>query len=261
MHEHVYDIGAKYYDGAYENNPHLEDVPFYRDLAQHYGGPVLEIACGTGRVLIEIARKGIEIWGVDFSKEQLAVLNAKLQNEPESVRSVVRLFKDDMRTFSLGQKFRLAMIPFRPMQHMYTVDDQVSALSTAKAHLRPDGLLVFDVFFPNFSMLLQPPGDEMLELEWPAPQGAGHVVRRYFRKTGVDLLRQYFEAEFSFRTFDGDRLINEERMPFKLGYYTYPHLLLLFRQCGLEVVEEYGSFKKEPIDICKEMIFLLRPAP
>jgi SAM-dependent methyltransferase len=221
---------------------------------------VLEIACGTGRVLIEIARKGIEIFGIDFSREQLTVLNSKLLKEPERTRNLVRVFNGDMRTFSLDKKFRLAIIPFRPMQHMYTIEDQISALNAAKAHLLPEGILAFDVFYPDYSALLQPLGKETLDLEWSPPEEAGHLVRRYFRKTEVNFLQQYFEGEFVFRTFAGDRLIREERSQFKLGYYTYPQLLLLFRHCGLEVLEQYGSFKREPIDICKEMIFLLRPA-
>ncbi len=260
MDEQLYAVGAKYYDGAYQNNPNLYDVPFYLDLAQRYGGPVLEIACGTGRVLLEIARKGIEIVGIDFSKEQLTVLNSKLLKELERTRNLVRVFHGDMRTFSLDKKFRLAIIPFRPMQHMYTIEDQISALNAAKAHLLPEGILAFDVFYPDYSALLQPLGKETLELEWSAPEEAGHLVRRYIRRTGVNFLQQYFEGEFVFRTFDGDRLIREERSQFKLGYYTYPQLLLLFRHCGLEVLEQYGGFKREPIDICKEMIFLLRPA-
>ena len=260
MDEEIYAVGAKYYDGAYQNNPNLEDVPFYLDLARRYGGPVLEIACGTGRVLLEIARNGIEIWGIDLSKEQLTVLDSKLLKEPERTRNLVRVFNRDMRTFSLEKKFPLAIIPFRPMQHMYTIEDQISALSAAKAHLLPEGILAFDVFYPSYSALLEPLGRESLELEWRAPEEDGRRVRRYFRKTGVNFLQQYFVGEFVFRTFDGDRLIKEDRSPLKLGYYTYPQLLLLFRHCGLEVVEQYGGFKREPIDICKEMIFLLRPA-
>ena len=260
MDDQWYDVGAKYYDGAYQNNPNLDDVPFYLDLARRYGGPVLEIACGTGRVLLEIARIGIEIWGIDFSKEQLAVLHSKLLKEPERTRGLVRTFRDDMRTFSLDRKFGLVIIPFRPMQHMYAIEDQISALNAAKAHLSPEGVLAFDVFYPDYSVLLQPLGKETLELEWHAPDDPAHVVRRYFKRTRVEFLHQHFEGEFIFRTFDGDRLIGEERSQFKLGYYTYPHLLLLFRHCGLEVVEQYGSFKKDPIDICKEMIVLLRPA-
>ncbi len=258
MEEDIYAPCAKYYDGAYQNNPNLHDLPFYLDLAERYGGPVLEIACGTGRILLEIAREGTQITGIDSSEAQLAVLNSKLLNEPDQTRSLVRAFKADMRTFSLDRKFRLVIIPFRPMQHMYTIEDQISALNAAKAHLLPDGILAFDVFYPNYSMLLQPTDEEMFDVQWYPQNDPTHVVRRFFRRTRVDLLRQYFEGEFIYRTFDGDRLTQEERSPLKLVYYTYPHLLLLFRHCGLEVVEQYGDFTKEPIDICKEMIFLLR---
>jgi SAM-dependent methyltransferase len=258
MNDNFYTVGAKYYDGAYQNNPILQDVPFYLDLARRFGGPVLEIACGTGRVLLEIARNGIEIWGIDSSPEQLAILAAKLKNKPEESRSLVRLSQEDMRAFSLGRKFRLVIIPFRPMQHMLTLEDQISALNAARAHLTTDGILAFDVFHPDYSLLVQPSDQEKLDVEWPDPDNSGQVVRRYFRRTGVDFVRQLFKGEFVFRTFQGDRVVREERSPFTMCYYTYPHLLLLFRQCGLEVVEQYGSFAKEPVDIGREMIFLLR---
>ena len=260
MDQDLYTVGAKYYDGAYQNNPSLNDVPFYRDLARRCGGPVLEIGCGTGRVLLPIAREGIEITGVDSSSTQLAVLRSKLLHEPERTRKLVKAVRDDMRALSLGRRFRLVIIPFRPLQHLYTIEDQVRALSAAKAHLSPDGILGFDVFYPNYSMLLQPSGEEVLELEWPAPGQATQVVRRYFKRSKVDFLQQFIEGEFLYRTFEGDHVLKEERSSFKLGYYTYPHLLLLFRLCGLEAVEQYGSFEKEPIDVCKEMIFLLRSA-
>jgi SAM-dependent methyltransferase len=260
MAERIYTIGAKYYDGAYQNNPNLHDVPFYLDLAQRYGGPILEIACGTGRILLEVARKGIEIWGVDSSREQLAILTSKLEKEPESVRSLVKLFEDDMRTFVLDRKFRLVTIPFRPMQHMLTVDDQISALNAARSHLMPGGFLAFDVFFPDYSLLLQPSDKEILDVEWRDPGNDGQVVRRYFRRTSVDLLQQHFGGEFIFRTFENDRVIQEERSQFTMSYYTYPQLLLLFRQCRLEIAGQYGGFTGEPINVCKEMVFLLRPA-
>jgi SAM-dependent methyltransferase len=256
----VYTIGAKYYDGAYQNNPNLNDVPFYLDLAQQCGGPVLEIACGTGRVLLEIARKGIEIWGIDLSVEQLSILDAKLRTEPESIRALVQITKADMRTFDLGRKFRLVTIPFRAMQHMYSIDDQIRAMNTAKKHLMPDGVLAFDVFCPDYSMLLQTSGEEMFEVEWPAADDSRRVVRRYFKRTRVDLVRQYFEGEFIFRTCEGEQVIAEERSTFKMGYYTYPQLLLLFRHCGLEVVEEFGSFGREPVEIGRELIFILKSA-
>jgi hypothetical protein len=85
------------------------------------------------------------------------------------------------------------------------------------------------------------------------------MIRRYFVRHRVHRLQQYFEGEFIFRTYQEKQLIAEERSPITMSYYTYPHMLLLFKYCGLDIVEACGSFDKEPIDICQEMIFVLRP--
>src|ERR1700758_1565379 len=140
-----YEILASHYDTGYCSKQDLVDVPFYVDLARKSGGPVLEIACGTGRVLLPIAREGIEIHGVDNSAAMLRILRAHLKEEPAEVAQRVELHEGDMRSFRLKRKYPLAIIPFRPMQHMYTVADQVNALSTAAFHLAETGILAFDV--------------------------------------------------------------------------------------------------------------------
>jgi SAM-dependent methyltransferase len=258
MDSKTYSRMAKHYDPAYGARPDLKDVPFYLEMARRQGGPILEIACGTGRVLLEIARLGIEIVGVDYSEAMLAVLRSKLVKESPETRERVTVHVGDMRTFSLGRQFRQVFIPFRPMQHMYTVDDQISALTRAGEHLRAGGLLVFDVFYPIFSKLDEKMDEEELDSEWVDPDNPQRTVRRYFVRHSLNRLQQYFEGEFIFRTYQGDELVAEERSPLAMSYYTYPHMLLLFKHCGLEIVEEYGSFDRDPIDICREMIFVLR---
>src|ERR1700693_1977082 len=124
-----YSITAKHYGAAYAVNQDLVDLPFYLDLAKRSDGPVLEIACGTGRVLLPIAREGIGIEGVDNSESMLTILRRNLAREPREVRERVTVHEGDMRDFRLAQKFALVIIPFRPLQHMYTVQDQVAALT------------------------------------------------------------------------------------------------------------------------------------
>src|ERR1700731_3751250 len=116
-----YRVTAKYYDGAYSAKQDLVDLPFYLELAEQAPGPVLEIACGTGRVLLPIARKGIEVHGVDNSLPMLTILKASLSNEPQEVRQRVTLHEGDMRDFRLGRQYPLVIIPFRAMQHMHTI--------------------------------------------------------------------------------------------------------------------------------------------
>lgn len=255
----TYRVIAKYYDGAYAAKQDLVDLPFYLDLAEQSRGPVLEIACGTGRVLLPIARRGIEICGVDNSLPMLNVLKEYLAREPGEVRQHVTVQEGDMRTFRLNRKFPLVMIPFRPMQHMFAVEDQVAALKTAAAHLTDQGTLAFDVFYPKFEMIWTKIGEEIPEMEWPASSDPTKVIRRFFRKDSIDKINQIFSFTFIFRTYQAGKLIQEETEPFRLCYYTYPHLRALFDLAGLEPNAEYGSFAKTPLDnTAEQMIFLLR---
>jgi len=256
-----YSVTAKYYEGAYAAKQDLVDLPFYLELAQQTVGPILEIACGTGRVLLPIARKGIDIHGVDNSQPMLQILRNRLAVEPHGVRQRVTLHEGDMRDFRLDGQYPLVIIPFRPMQHMLTVQDQLSALTTAASHLSDTGILALDVFYPKFEMLTARMGEEVPEMEWTPSSDPSTLVRRYFRKESVDKINQVFTFTFVYRTFRAGQLILEETEGFKLSYFTYPHLRALFLLTGLQPLAEYGSFTKAPLDNkAEQMIFLLRRA-
>lgn len=254
-----YTTTAKYYDGAYAAKSDLLDLPFYIDLARKIGGPVLEMGCGTGRVLLPIARVGIEIHGLDNSAPMLDILRQHVAGEAIEVRQRIVIHEGDMRNFRGQSKYPLVTIPFRPMQHMYTVADQVSVLHTAAFHLQDKGFLAFDVFFPKLGLMDAGIGEEKFEMEWPDVSHPGRMVRRYFRKNSVDKIKQVFNFTFIYRSYEGEVLVLEEMELFQLGYYTYPHLKALFQIAGLETVEEYGSFTKAPLNNdATDMIFLLK---
>jgi SAM-dependent methyltransferase len=252
-------VSAKYYDEAYATKEDLQDLAFYVDIAKANGGPVLELACGTGRVLLPIAREGISIHGVDNSGPMLDVLQGKLRQELKDVRELVSASHGDIRSFRSNREYPLVIIPFRPLQHMFTVEDQVAALQTAAFHLEGGGNLVFDVFYPRFDSLNSKVGQEILELEWTPKSDPSKVIRRYLRKESVDKINQNFTATFIFRTYQGEKLVQEETESLRMSYYTYPHLRALFLLTGLEIVEEYGSFERTPLDNeAEEMIFVLK---
>lgn len=253
----TYALSARHYDAAYAA-AHLVDVPFYLDLARRIGGPVLEIGCGTGRVLLPIARAGTQIHGLDNSSAMLDVLKEKLEREPKEIRRRVTLHTGDMRHTRLDRKFPLVTIPFRPLQHMHTIDDQLAALRTAAFHLSDEGKLAFDVFYPKFDSLLSGIGEERFEMEWPVEGKPGAIIRRFYRKDSIDKILQSFSGTFLYRFFEGDWLVHEETAPLHMTWYTYPQMRALFALAGLEVVEEYGSFAKAPLDnAATEMIFVL----
>jgi SAM-dependent methyltransferase len=253
-----YAMCARYYDAAYAASD-LVDLPFYLELARKIGGPVLEMGCGTGRVLLPIARAGIEIHGLDASPAMLEILKAKVQREPEEIRRRITLHAGDMGSARLDREFALVIIPFRPLQHMHTMEDQVAALRTARAHLRGGGRFAFDVFYPRFDSVLSGIGEERFEMEWPEEGKAGTIIRRFYRKDSVDKIHQSFRGAYVYRWLENDRVVREETAPLHMTWYMYPELRALLLLAGLEVVEEYGSFAKAALDNgSTEMIFLVR---
>ena len=122
MEQH--DLWADIYDAM---NTLTEDIPFYMDEAVESGGPVLELGVGTGRVAIPIAQAGVNVVGLDHSPRMLEVAKRKAKTAGLSQRRL-RLVQGDMRDFDVGQRFPLAIIPFRAFLHMYTVEDQKRCL-------------------------------------------------------------------------------------------------------------------------------------
>ena len=136
---------AQTYDDVYSviRDP-SGDVAFYVAQAAEAGGPVLEIGCGTGRILIPTARIGIECIGLDSSPEMLALLLEK--NPPANLQ----LVNGQMSDFDLGEgRFQLITAPFRVLQHLLDIDSQLVALANVRQHLAPGGAFVFDVFDPK----------------------------------------------------------------------------------------------------------------
>ena len=150
-----YGFTAEFYDHV---APYAErgDVGFFVEMAQAAGGPVLEIGCGTGRVLIPTARAGIEIVGLDLSPSMLAVCRSNLAQESAETQARVRLVEGDMRDFDLDRQFALVTLPFRPFQHLTSVEDQIACLTTIHRHLAPGGRLVLDLFNPSIPFLADP---------------------------------------------------------------------------------------------------------
>ena len=114
-----YESFAEFYDHVVPYRSRI-DVAFFVDMARASGGPVLEVGCGTGRVLLPCARAGVDVVGLDVARPMLDVLRRSLARESADVQRRVRIVHDDMRTFALGQRFPLVTLPFRSFQHMLT---------------------------------------------------------------------------------------------------------------------------------------------
>jgi len=250
---------AEFYDYVV---PYRErgDVNFFVDLARQSGGPVLEIGCGTGRVLIPTARAGIEIAGLDASPSMLAVCREKLAHEPREVQSHATLTEGDMRRFDLGRQFRLVTIPFRPFQHLMTVEDQLACLQTVHRHLMAGGQLVLDLFNPAFPHLADEKFFEELNREPPFTMPDGRKVLRRHHILARDFFQQTQDVELIYRVTYPDghekRLVHRFTMRY-LFRFEAEHLLA---RSGFEVEDVYADFEKSAYGskYPGELIFVVR---
>jgi SAM-dependent methyltransferase len=222
------------------------DVAFFVEAAQESGGPVLEVGCGTGRVLIPTARAGVEVVGLDLSLHMLAICRERLRREPREVQGRVQLVEADMRDFDLARQFRLVTAPFRPFQHLTTVDDQLSCLASIHRHLVVDGRLVLDLFNPSLEALTSDTvGQEVgEEPEFTTPDGR-RVIRRH-KTVSRDRAHQVNHVELIYYVTHPDG--REERLlhafPMRYLYrFEAEHLLV---RCGFEVEALYADFDKSP---------------
>ena len=231
------------------------DVTFYVDEARASAGNVLEVGCGTGRVLIPTARADIAIDGLDESADMLSACARKLEREATEVRQRVELHQSDARDFELRKSFALVTAPFRVMQHQITIDDQLRFLAAVKRHLRPNGRFVFDVFNPSFAALVSADGTEREDVpETRLPDG------RSFRRTGrvksVRFIEQVSEIELIYYVTDAAGGKTQRNVQsFDMRWYLREELTHLLARAGFSVAALYGDFDRSPLtDASKEIV-------
>jgi SAM-dependent methyltransferase len=250
---------AEFYDSVplYRQRP---DVAFYVEAAIKAGGPVLEVGCGTGRVLISTAKAGIEIVGLDASPQMMDILRRRLEDESADVQSRVRLIEGDMRHFALGQKFRLATIPFRPFQHLLTVSDQIACLTTIHDHLEDNGRLVFDIFNPSLDVLVTKPVGEEFDADPEFVLDDGRRIFRRGRIVGHDRFTQVTQHELIYYVSHPDgrseRVVHSFSMRNTFRFEA-EHLLA---RVGYEIEHLYADFGRAPYGSTYpgELIFVAR---
>jgi SAM-dependent methyltransferase len=222
------------------------DISFYVNAARESGGPVLEIGCGSGRVLIPTARAGVEIVGIDASESMLAICRSRLDAESKDVQLRAWLVHQDMRDFDLRRKFRLVTIPFRPFQHLATVDDQIACLTLVHRHLIDGGRLILDVFNPSFEALAKDDIGEEHGDEEPFTTPDGRRVLRRFKVVERDLANQVNHVELIYRVTHVDGRQETLVHAFEMRYLFRFELEHLLTRCGFTLENVYADFDKHP---------------
>lgn len=223
-----------------------EDVDFYVDEARAVNGPVLEIGCGTGRVLIPTARAGVAIVGLDGSTSMLDRCRTKLHAEPADVQARVDLHTGDMRAFDLGRTFALVTIPFRPFQHLLTVEDQLACLACIHRHLEQRGRLILDLFNPSLDYLANRPVGVIMPEGSPTTLPDGRQLERSFQILEQNRFTQVNRVELIYDVTHTDGRKERQVHSFGMRYlfrYEAEHLLA---RSGFVVEQLYAGYDRSP---------------
>jgi SAM-dependent methyltransferase len=256
--------------GEYEDKPFIAelydyvpfyseraDVDFYVSFAKAGGGRVLELGCGTGRILIPTAAAECEITGLDFSVHMLAKCRQKLKSHPQEVQKHVQLVHCKMAEFNLNDTFSLMTAPFRSFQHLLSVEEQLTCLKCANHHLRLGGMFVFDVSHVHLRFVRSDDYAKEMEdfsnIELPE----GKKMRRTHRIVASYLTEQYNEVELIYYVTYPNGQVNKLVQAFPFRYFFRYEIEHLLARCGFKVIDMFGNFDQSPLKYdSPEMIFV-----
>lgn len=250
-HAALFDRFARYYDDDYRD--YDDDLDALLELAQEAGGPVLELGCGTGRLLLPLAQAGHTLTGVDISPALLDVARRKLAQA--GLLEGVTLVEADLRSLALAQRdYGFAFCTSNTLMHLTTPAGQLAALRRAADHLRPGGLLLVDLFNPDIARLIEVHGVMELADQWETSDGA-QVTKWSVRR--LDLAEQLQETLFVYDETAPDGTLRRTLCPFMLRFLWRNEAELMLAAAGLAVEAVWGDFDGNPYDNQSDHLILV----
>ena len=235
-----YDPAASVYDLEYPECAR-EELTFWSELARAAGPRLLELAVGSGRVAIALARLGLHVTGLDASSEMLARARDKRSRLPAETAARLRLVNGDMREFELDERFDLVFLAFNAYLLLPDEASRVRCLTTAARHLRPGGTIAIDAFAA--AAIDQEPDHERLEFLERDPSTARRVTRERFY--AYDPATQRGLSTLVYRFYAADESVEERRLGYSLALLSRDDVVREFEQAGLHVDGVYGTYARD----------------
>jgi SAM-dependent methyltransferase len=233
---HIYRNG-RHYDAMFPGVGNF--LAFWLRQAQAYGDPILELACGTGRITIPLAQQGFRVTGLDNSDNMLQ----EARKKAAAISTAVEWVKADMRDFDLGQRFSLIILAANTLCHLLYLADFEATMACVRRHLKPDGKFIIEVFVPDPALLLDEPGTRSSFAEYQDPNGRGQIVvtesRVYEADTQISRITTH-------HAIPGEQEEQIGRLDMRM--YFPQELDALLKYNGFHIQDKFGSFEQTPFD-------------
>ena len=217
-------------------------LDFYRRQVSRYGQPVLELACGMGRLTVPLAEGGVEIVGLDISPQMLELAESKALERGARVT----LVRGDARDFNLGRSFKLIFIPAQSLSHLHKREEIEACFTRVRQHLAEGGRFLIEVFNPSLKLLSREP-DRRYPVgpgEYEADGGVGRIIvtseSRYDAATQVSHVRYFYRRE-------GSR--DETTLSFEMRHFFPQELDALLVYNGFRMEAKYGDYDESALGV------------
>jgi SAM-dependent methyltransferase len=234
-----FDAIARLYD--WEHDPYVADVEVQVALARRFGGPVLELACGSGRLLAPLVQSGLDVTGVDNSPAMLERARERLSR----LGLNAELHEQPMQSLQLGNtRFRTIVIGLDSFGLLTKREHQLQVLRCAREAITHDGRLVLDVANGNLRGANEPAEELLHDITAPDPETGRPITKFILRRPDVaeqvdDLLCFYDEQ-------DERGYLRRTTVELHLHWFTRNELELLLVSSGWQIAELYGNYDLEP---------------
>jgi ubiquinone/menaquinone biosynthesis C-methylase UbiE len=225
------------------------DVELYLGYASMVGGPILELGCGTGRLLEPLARTGFPLTGLDNSPAMIEQARKRLSDSCGDI-SLVHGEMQDLRAFD-QHMFRLVIVAVNSFLHLETRETQLEALRQIRRVIDRDGLLLIDVFNPTPSTLARMDDHYAFDSSWTLNQE--HTVQR-FSQRHLDSAEQMITTRLFYDVVATDGSLRRRSTMYTMRYVHRFELELLLENAGFEVEGIYGSYSLDPFEHDSEQL-------
>lgn len=236
-----YDLIAPFYD--IEHAHFDEDLNLYANFAELCGSPLLELACGSGRLLVPLAREGYKLTGVDNSASMLNLAQHAL--EQAEVVAQCTLVQENMSRLHLGQKFRLAFIALGSFGHVCTRREQRQTLAVVRDHLTPGGRFILDISNADVRYMEQLSGQMLHQGTWKRDDG---TLLSHFVSPASSLTKHMLELTHFYDEHQQGEAVRRTVTTTHLYLFEKNEVELLLEEAGFGITDVYGDYELSPFE-------------